>query len=295
MSFKWMTDKDGFFESSVCIGVIKLESGFALVDSGVEDSAVKKALQGIGEGFGPFKAILNTHAHADHIGGNAWSVRNRNVKVFGPSEEVHFIERTELEPHFLYGCAPVSELLNKFYCAKPSKVNVGLKPGIFELEDRRLTVLDLKGHSPGMLGYLTEEGLLYAADAVMPESIVEKHKLMFFHDLEQHLDTLDRLGSVEAPKGYILSHGGYYEDLQSLIAMNRSALLEVSELVLELASGGVQDTEIHAGLCERLGMVEGAGQYYLNHAVLRGHLKYLKDQKRLDMVWDKGRILWIPR
>lgn len=293
MSFRTLSEKTGIFESAVSIGVLKLQSGFALIDSGVEDSAVKKALQGVGDGWGAFNAILNTHAHADHIGGNAWSIRNRGVKTYAPQGEAPYIEHPELEPHFLFGCAPIPELLNKFYCAKPSEVHHQLSPGAFELEDRKLTLIDLKGHSPGMLGVLTEEGLFHVADAIMPESIVIKHKLMFVHDLGEHLKTLDRVAAQEAG-GYLLSHGGYLPSVDALIDLNRSVLLEVNDLIFSLAAEGAEDTTIHAGLCQRLGMVENPGQYYLNHTAVRAHLKYLKDQKKLDLAWDQGRLLWVP-
>jgi len=293
MSFKALTEKTGIFESAVSIGVLKLESGFALIDSGVEDSAVKKALQGVGERWGDFKAILNTHAHADHIGGNAWSVRNRGVKTYAPQGEAHYIEHPDLEPHFLYGCAPIPELLNKFYCASASQVHHKVSTGSFELEDRKLTLIDLKGHSPGMLGVITEEGLFHVADAIMPEAIVTKHKLMFVHNLGEHLETLDRAAAQEA-SGYLMSHGGYQPRVDALIDLNRSVLLEVNDLVYSLAAEGAEDTTVHAGLCQRLGMVETPSQYYLNHTAVRAHLKYLKDLKKLDVIWDKGRLFWVP-
>jgi len=293
MSFRTLTEKTGIFESAVSIGVLKLESGFALIDSGVEDSAVKKALQGVGDSWGTFKAILNTHAHADHIGGNAWSIRNRGVKTYAPDGEAHYIEHPDLEPHFLFGCAPIPELLNKFYCAKASEVHHHLSPGNFEIEDRKLTLVDLKGHSPGMLGVITEEGLFHVADAIMPESLVTKHKLMFVHNLRDHLETLERAAGLEA-SGYLLSHGGYMENVDALIDLNRSVLLEVNDLIHALAAEGAEDTTIHAGLSQRLGMVENSGQYYLNHTAVRAHLKYLKDEGKLDLIWDRGRLLWVP-
>lgn len=293
MSFKQLTEQTGIFESAVSIGVLKLASGFALIDSGVEDSAVKKALQGIGDRWGAFKAILNTHAHADHIGGNAWSVRNRGIEIYAPEGECPYIEHPSLEPHFLFGSAPIPELLNKFYCAKPSQVGIKLHPGDFELEGRKLTLVDLKGHSPAMLGAVTEEGLFHVADAVMPEALVTKHKLMFVHDLGQHLETLERV-SRQSASGYLLSHGGYMPEIKALIDLNRSVLLEVNDLIFRLASEGVEDTTIHAALCQRLEMTETPGQYYLNHTAVRAHLKYLKDQNKLKLIWDQGRLLWVP-
>jgi glyoxylase-like metal-dependent hydrolase (beta-lactamase superfamily II) len=291
MSFHVLGKKTGVFESAVCIGVLNLDHGFALIDSGVEESATKKAIQAIGDQFGPLRAIINTHAHADHIGGNAWLMRKEGVVSYAPASEQHFIEHPELEPHFLFGCEPVPELNNKFYRAKPSKVVVPLLPGVLEIDGHVLTFVDLKGHSPGMLGILSEDGIFHMGDALMPEHIVNKHKLMFFHDLGNHLNTIHSLKEIEA-KGYILSHGGYVEQIHELIELNRQALLDVNTMVYELTRGGVQDADIHAELYERLGMVEGAAQYYLNHAVVRGHLKYLKQQNRIEMLWSEGRIIW---
>lgn len=291
MSFRQLGHKTGVFESAVCMGILKVDHGYALIDSGVDESATKKALQAIGNVFGSISAVVNTHAHADHIGGNSWLLRNRNVITYAPASEKHFIEHPELEPHYLFGCDPVPELNNKFYCAKPSEVKKILVPGERNLDGHRITLVDLKGHSPGMLGILTEDGIFHLGDAIMPENILKKHKLMFFHNLEQHLRTLDTLTLVDA-EGFILSHGGYLTSINSLIELNRETLLDVSERIFCLTKGGMEDTDIHANLYEQLGIVENESQYYLNHAVIRGHLKYLKQLNRIEMVWLKGRILW---
>lgn len=291
MTFKSLTDRSGFFESSVCIGALRLDHGFMLIDTGVEDSAVKKALQGIPQDWGTLKAVLNTHAHADHIGGNAWCARNHGAVLYGPAGEAHYIEHPDLEPHFLFGCAPIAELKNKFYCAKASTLQHRVTPGSLELGGRHLTLLDLKGHSPAMLGVQTEEGLVYLADGLMPETLVAKHKLMFVHDLAQHLETLERIQRMDAG-GYVLSHGGYLSEIRDLVTLNREALLEVNGLIAALTQNGAQDTEIHAELYQRLAMNETPAQYYLNHTVVRAHLKYLKDLGKVRLEWNEGRLIW---
>ena len=56
----------------VNIGVILGDGQAAFVDSGLDESTARKAAQAVEQRGLTLTAILNTHAHADHCGGNAF-------------------------------------------------------------------------------------------------------------------------------------------------------------------------------------------------------------------------------
>jgi glyoxylase-like metal-dependent hydrolase (beta-lactamase superfamily II) len=58
----------------VNIGVIVGDGRAAFVDSGLDESTARKAAQAVEQAGLILTAILNTHAHADHCGGNAFLI-----------------------------------------------------------------------------------------------------------------------------------------------------------------------------------------------------------------------------
>jgi len=94
------------------MGVVEAEGGAILIDSGIDDDTARRALKLL-EGL-EVKVIINTHAHADHCGGNAFIKKRTGAQIFAPEIEGCFIAHPFLEPSFLCSASPLAEMRNKF-------------------------------------------------------------------------------------------------------------------------------------------------------------------------------------
>ncbi len=130
--------KDAWYlPGAVNVGVVADGAGQALlVDSGGDKDygrAIRKAVEGAG--LRPV-AILNTHSHADHYGGNDYLARNLDLPVWAPAFEEAVLRYPYLEPMYLFGgAAPLAALHNKWLEAKPSPVD-----HVYEVEEGPLVV-----------------------------------------------------------------------------------------------------------------------------------------------------------
>jgi glyoxylase-like metal-dependent hydrolase (beta-lactamase superfamily II) len=152
----------------VNIGVLANEDGqIVLVDTGLNDTSAKKALKAVREELGgEVLAILTTHAHADHYGGNATVVKRTGAKVHAPAFDEAFLRYPLLQPIFLYGGAdPLDTLRGRFLLADPSPVDVIVQPGPHEVAGIPIEAIPLFGHSPGQLGYMVAD-VFFCADVV---------------------------------------------------------------------------------------------------------------------------------
>ena len=155
---------------------------YALIDAGANDTperAIVPALQQLGLDLTDVAAILNTHDHADHVGGNAFVQRVSKAKVYFPKNEIPAMRGG------YRGKANFFRELREFFGAEgfESKVSEDLEwcGGGFRIHRRldegdvvdlgegvELKVVALPGHTPGSIGYLWDkEGILLAGDAVM--------------------------------------------------------------------------------------------------------------------------------
>ena len=114
-----------YIESPAKIGLVKInDNDVCLIDSGSDKDAGRKVRQildanGWKHGW-KLKAIYNTHSNADHIGGNSYLQKQTGCRIYVPGIECSFTRHPVLEPSFLYGGYPFSDLRHKFLLAQES-------------------------------------------------------------------------------------------------------------------------------------------------------------------------------
>lgn len=186
------------------VGLIKLDQKeCVVVDTGLDEDYGRKiynVLKSLGLSL---RAIVNTHSHADHIGGNELLIRRLGVEVYASIYEKPFIELPLIEAIYLYGSIPPKYLMSKMLVSKGVKAR-----DISEVKgDLGLEVLDLPGHSLGMLGF-SKDGVLFSADAFFPTEVLLKYVIPYHIDVRRARETLSMLSDVVFKYKFIVpSHG----------------------------------------------------------------------------------------
>ena len=132
-----------------------------LIDSGNDKEAGKKALRRFEEQGWRLRAVYSTHSNADHIGGNNLLAARTGCPLYAAGLEAAFTRTPILEPSFLYGGYPPKALRNKFLMAQPSEA-LPLTPDVLP---QGLSSFPLPGHFFDMVGFRTDDGVVFAADA----------------------------------------------------------------------------------------------------------------------------------
>ena len=109
-----ITEQSYYIDCPVKIGVYDTGGGVYLIDSGGDKDAGRRVRKILDERGWKLLGILNTHSHADHIGGNQYLQRQTGCRVFAPGMEVYFTRSPVLEPSLLYGGCPPKPLRHKF-------------------------------------------------------------------------------------------------------------------------------------------------------------------------------------
>jgi len=181
------------------MGLVQSANGLIAIDTGLDKQSAKaiiRAAQVIGR---PLVAILNTHAHADHYGGNAALLKTHSVPVYAPSGEAQIMRRPQLEPEYLWhGAQPLPGLVNKFLLAEQSPVHVEFSAGdVLNIDGIRLEPVALPGHAQNQVGVRVHD-VLFAADAYFDEPVVDKHGIPFMVDYVETLSSARHVLSLEA-------------------------------------------------------------------------------------------------
>lgn len=82
---------------AVNLGVVETTAGLVAIDTGLDKQSGKRILRIAEEKGMPICGIINTHAHADHFGGNQTILAKYDVPVYAPRYEADVIQRPRYE------------------------------------------------------------------------------------------------------------------------------------------------------------------------------------------------------
>lgn len=281
-------EKTYYVDCPAKIGICLTDNGEAyLIDSGNDKDAGKKLLKLLEENCWQLKGIINTHSHADHIGGNGYLQRQTGCKIFARGVEKAFVCAPVLEPSFLYGGYPCKDLRHKFLLAQESEAS--------ELSDeafpKELEVLSLKGHSFDMIGIRTADDVVFLADCVSSESTLQKYQISFLYDVQEYLHTLEVVEKMEA-KLFVPAHAPAAEDIGPLCRLNRQKVFEVSGKIQELLKVPMCFETLLKRLLEEYGLDMSFEQYALVGSTVRSYLSWLRDQGKVQVLFEDCSLLW---
>lgn len=258
-----------------------------LIDSGGDKDAGRKVQRTLEAQGWVLSCILNTHANADHNGGNALLQQRLGAPAYAPGIDAAVTTYPILEPAFLYGGYPPKPLRNKFLLSQPSRCETLTEETLPE----GLTQLALPGHFFDMCGFGTADGVWFLADCLSGANIVEKYHVNFIYDVAAYLETLDRVCALEG-RLFVPAHAEATEDIRPLAELNRAKVLEIAELVVDLCREPKMFEEVLQGVFAHYRLTMDFNQYVLVGSTIRSYLAYLLDRGSLTAAFDDNRLLW---
>jgi glyoxylase-like metal-dependent hydrolase (beta-lactamase superfamily II) len=278
------------------LGIVLTGDGGAIaIDTGLDKDTGRLIRKALDEARLTLRAIINTHHHADHIGGNDYLVRNiAGISVYAPRLEAALIEHPVLEPIYLnMGAAPLSALRNKWLMAKGTTVDQIIDGQRLTVADVELEVIALPGHSINQIG-LAVDGVCFAADGFFGTAILHKHGIPYAHDVDAQLTSLDRL-AARADLFYLPGHGDLTvrDALEEVLAANQAAIARSTQLVRAALAEPGELTAVARRVQRALGLsLAGIPQYAIFVSAVAAHLSYLEAQAQARVELEEDGMVW---
>jgi glyoxylase-like metal-dependent hydrolase (beta-lactamase superfamily II) len=283
-----------YLPGAVNVGVIETsDGGCILVDTGGDKDHGKRILKTCRARHLEPRAIINTHSHADHHGGNAYLLETLGIPAFSPIFEEAILRYPILEPMYLWnGARPPEALRNKWLLAPASGTKILNEPGARSIAGVDLTLLEVSGHAQIQFAVQVRD-VLFAADAVFGPSLLEKYPLQFCVDIQRARDAVRTVRDTSA-RIVLPGHGEPTEDVNALCDANTAALERANQAVRVACGNPGTLPDILERVCAMLEVqMTDLSRYVLNQTTVLAHLTDLEERGLVRFEVVQNRLVWM--
>ncbi|MGQ9584076.1 MAG: MBL fold metallo-hydrolase [Anaerolineae bacterium] len=274
-------------------GVVRCPGCKAVViDSGIGDRSGRHILQALrSEGLEPV-AVLNTHAHGDHVGGNAYLAREAGACIYAPDLDATIIQQPIWGALCLSGGAePLPTLTARKLSALPGPLHAVIVEGTLRLAGVKIEAIRLPGHTGSHTGYRVDD-VLFLGDALASEEELTQ-AIPYIYSVSLQLQTLKRLETLDCA-WYVPAHSPPWQEIAPLIERNRQAILRTLDCIRRiLYQGQAEEGAILRAVLQEVGCLpHRLGELLKMQATVRSHLSHLHKVGQADYTIEDGQLLW---
>lgn len=309
----WLSPNLGVFLTHTNVGIVAIPdpedpscTDIYLLDSGPDKTIAESIYNALCLEFPKFKlkAIIDTHSHADHAGGNAEFIRRTGCKIYATQSEKSSIETPLLQSAVSYGAYPLPEYLATYYLAEPSLVDKVIKSDeVIELSGNiTLTCVPLPGHYFEMIGIICSVpkkidsseklNIFFTSDGIFTRTMLTKYWIPFLFNVADFKESLGKIKSIKADY-YVPSHGEIYTEIGALYELNMISVLQNEETILQCLKEEPRTFEdILKYIADTNDMSMRLSQFMLVGTTIKSYITYLYTEKKITWFFKSNKMYW---
>ncbi|WIV13381.1 MBL fold metallo-hydrolase [Proteiniborus sp. MB09-C3] len=285
-----------YIPSNTNIGVFTYKNkNCLLVDAGINNTIARKIEEVLKfNGLHP-KYIINTHNHLDHCGGNIYLTEAYPGCITYTSEkEKLYMENTELQPTNLFGALPPKGV-NK---AKSIKVNDILQYGINKINDEKIEIVSLKGHSIEQIGVITPDKVCFLGDSIFSTYILGKYSIPYLYSIEDSLNTLGYIKEISADI-FVVAHSESIYSKEEIVNLADENIAAINEL-LEECKTILEQPQTREDLLQNIMILNEIPdpeyvQYLLYLSSISAFIAYLYERGYIENYIENGKLYYFVK
>ena len=279
-----------------------------VIDSGNDSNSGKRIFDYINRAIprARVKAIINTHSHADHCGGNAFLVEQTSCEVWASAGEAALMSQPSIETALIWGGTPVSDIRSKFLHADSSvatRIFKGEETIALDCADDAdeagkqifIKVVSLPGHYLDQCGFLIEDTdgkkVFFAGDAISGRNVIKRYWIQYLLDEAKTKESIAKIAKIKADF-YVPGHGDTVREIEGLAELNMIALLETEDLILDELRKSKTIDELLKAVADRNGIPMAISHYALIGSTMRSYISSLYESGKITYEIKDNILRW---
>ncbi len=233
-------------------------------------------------------AILNSHAHIDHIGNNTY-LKNKYSSIIAMSACEAAICSSEITLKVYYGSQTLKEI-KEHYGHMVCKTDISIDENQDEVSicGVDFKIIHTPGHSPAHICSITPDDVAYMGDALISYEVMDGAKMPYSYILSEDMKSKAKIHDLNCSK-YVVAHKGIYDDITKLIDDNIDFYESRAMRIYDVIDGSMTIQDIMKAAIERFNIhINNIYKYYVIERMLKSYVDYLYEIEKIKLIMENG-------
>lgn len=233
-------------------------------------------------------AIINTHAHRDHIGNNTYFKNKYNSIIAMPAGEARICS-SPINLKLFFSNQTLGDI-EKYHGHLICKTDIMIEENQESLfiGDTSFKIIHTPGHSPAHICLITPDEVACLGDTLIGYEVMDSAKLPYAMILKEDIKSKEKLRDLKCSK-YIISHKAICDDILKLIDDNIDFYKYRASKVYELIDTAMSMQDIMKAVSIEFHLrINTVDRYTFIERMLKPYVEYLYEIGKLKLIVEAG-------
>lgn len=246
------------------------------------------------------KFIINTHEHNDHYGAcSQFREHYKRIYILSSEYTKLYIEHSELFSKYIIGGRSNEFMDGKLKNKSLEKVKIDevIGEGTLSLNSVDFMIIDFKGHTPGSIGVLTKDKVLFVGDLLIGSEILAKYDFLFIFNIKDYIESLSKLNHIDF-NHLVLGHGKNIvskEESNVLIKKHEEAIDKYINQIRQELNQPIGIDDLLKNIIIKNDLKNNYKEYHFFRSSLMSVISYLTDLGEIDYLLCNGELLYYTK
>lgn len=271
-----------------------------IIDPGLSGARPNKIIKILNERNIELKYIINTHEHNDHFGAcSQFKEYYKDVEILSSEEAKLYIEKLELFSKYIMGGKSNIFMDEKLKNRSPKEICIDtvITEGILNINNKKFEVFNFKGHTPGSIGVLTDDKVLFVGDLLVGEEMLSKYDFLFLFDIEEQIKSLERIENIDF-EYMVIAHSKKFiskDESYKIIDKHKTAIDKYINQVRIYLNNPITIENILKHIIVNNNLSHSYKEYHFFKSSLISLISYLIDLGEVNYILKDGELLYYTK